>query len=143
MFLGYEFIKMGDYLILGILVVLSMLATKQILAFFICSVIIAAIIILVIKRKKNKVETTTCTFYEKKIVYKSKDKEKIIEYKNVKDIGYYQTFSQKIFKIGDLRIYPESGVLITSAINMNNIKNIKEEYEKIKEIIQKQMALGE
>ncbi len=143
MFLGYEFIKMGDYLILGILVVLSMLATKQILAFFICSVIFAAIVILVLRGKKNKAETTTCTFYEKKIVYKSKDKEKIIEYKNVKDIGYYQTFSQKIFKIGDLRIYPESGVLITSAINMNNIKNIKEEYEKIKEIIQKQMALGE
>ena len=143
MFLGYEFIKMGDYLILGILVVLSMLATKQILAFFICSVIFAAIVILVLRGKKNKVETTTCTFYEKKIVYKSKDKEKIIEYKNVKDIGYYQTFSQKIFKIGDLRIYPESGVLITSAIDMNNIKNIKEEYEKIKEIIQKQMALGE
>ena len=140
MFLGFEFIRMGDYLIFGILIILLMLSTKQIMAALICTLVFVAIVMLVLKGRKAKVENTTCTLYEKKAVYKTKDKEKVIEYKDIKDIGYYQTFSQKIFNIGDIRIYPDSGILITAAINMTNVRNVKEEYEKVKEIIKKQIV---
>jgi Ca2+/Na+ antiporter len=138
---GYELIKMGDFLILALIVLLAVLAGKQFLAFFIILIVFIIITFLILKFKKDKAENTTCTFYEKKIVYNSKGREKIIEYKNIKDIGFYQTFSQKIFKIGDIRIYPEGGVLITSAINMENVKNVKEEYEKMSEVVKKQMGL--
>lgn len=131
---------MGDYLIFAILIILLMLSTKQIMAALICTLVFVAIVMLVLKGRKAKVENTTCTLYEKKAVYKTKDKEKVIEYKDIKDIGYYQTFSQKIFNIGDIRIYPDSGILITAAINMTNVRNVKEEYEKVKEIIQKQIV---
>jgi positive regulator of sigma E activity len=139
---GFEIIRMGDFLILALIILLAVLASKQYLACIILLVIFIAIAYLVIKQQKKKAEKTTCTFYEKKIVYNSNSKEKVIEYKNVKDIGFYQTFSQKLFNIGDIRIYPEGGVLITSAINMENVKNVKEEYEKMSEVVKKQMKIG-
>ena len=140
MFLGFEFIRMGDYLIFGILIILIFLSTKQIMAALVCTLVFVAIVMLVLKRRKAKAENTICTLYEKKAVLKTKDKEKVIEYKDIKDLGYYQTFSQKIFNVGDIRIYPDTGILITSAINMTNVRNVKEEYEKVKEIIQKQIV---
>jgi predicted membrane protein len=138
---GYELAKMGDFLILALIIILAVLAAKQFAAFFILLILFIIITYFVLKAKKNKAENTTCTFYEKKIVYKSKGKEKVIEYKNVKDIGFYQSFSQKLFNVGDIRIYPEGGVLITSAINMENVKNVKEEYENMSEIVKKQMGI--
>ena len=92
MFVGFEFIRMGDYLIFGILIILLMLSTKQIMAALICTLVFVAIVMLVLKGRKAKVENTTCTLYEKKADYKTKDKEKVIEYKDIKDIGYSKKF---------------------------------------------------
>jgi hypothetical protein len=128
-------------MILAFIILLAVLATKQYVVFFILLAIFLVITYLILKSRKKKAQNTTCTFYEKKILYKSNGKEKIIEYKNVKDIGFYQTFSQKLFNIGDIRVYPEGGVLITSAINMENVKNVKEEYAKMSEVVKKQMGI--
>lgn len=139
---GYEIFKIGDYLIFGIILLLALISTKQMQAFVLALVFILAFILIMLRLKKLKAQKTTCTFYETKIVYKSKNKEKTILYKDVKDVGYYETFSQKLFKIGDIRIYPENGIFITSGINMENVKNVKEEFEKIREIVKKQMQIN-
>jgi hypothetical protein len=138
---GYEIVRLGDSIILAVIILLALLATKQYVVFGILLVIFLVIAYFTLKARKKKANNTECTFYEKKIVYSSNAKEKVIEYKNVKDIGFYQSFSQKLFNVGDIRIYPEGGVLITSAINMENVKNVKEEYENMSEIVKKQMGI--
>lgn len=136
---GYEIFKIGDYLIFGIILLLALISTKQMQAFIVALVFIVAFILIMLRMKKIKAQKTTCTFYETKIVYKSKNREKTILYKDVKDVGYYETFSQKLFKLGDIRIYPENGIFITSGINIENVKNVKEEFEKIREVVKNQI----
>lgn len=135
----FEIFKIGDYLIFGIILLLALISTKQMQAFVVALVFIVAFILIMLRIKKLKAQKTTCTFYETKIVYKSNSREKTILYKDVKDVGYYETFSQKLFKLGDIRIYPENGIFITSGINMENVKNVKEEFEKIREVVKQQI----
>lgn len=85
--------------------------------------------------KKRAVGTKT-VFYETKLKYKAKymfvDKEEIIPYDDIKDMAYFQTKSQKMFKIGDIRFYTKG---FLSGLTISDIPNIEESFEKMKDII--------
>lgn len=139
---GYEIWKWGEYILFGVILLLALLSTQKVAVFFGCLIVFIAVIVGCLKFKKKKIQNTTCTFYEKKIVYNSNGKEKILLYKDIKDMGYFEDFSQKLFKVGDIRIYPENAILITSAINIESVRNVKEEYEKVKKIVQEQIRIN-
>ena len=52
-------------------------------------------------------------------------------------VNYNQTFIQKMFDFGDVYIYAKKGNLLTTGIEVKNVANLKENIEKINEIIGK------
>lgn len=85
--------------------------------------------------KKRAMGTKTC-FYETKLKHKAKylfvDKEIIVSYSDIKDMAYFQTRSQKICKIGDIRFYTKG---FLSGITIKDISEIEENFETMREII--------
>lgn len=79
---------------------------------------------------------TTCTFYEKKIVFKYKDKKKTLAYSDLKTVTYYQNFFQKIFKLGDIQFRPEKGSYLLDGFEIKNVPDIEENWKKIQEILE-------
>ena len=97
---------MGDYLIFGILIILLMLSTKQIMAALICTLVFVAIVMLVLKGRKAKVENTTCTLYEKNgntqnliSTYKYNDKENITLENFLKQVTFTVDNYEKTCKV--------------------------------------------
>lgn len=79
--------------------------------------------------------TKTC-FYETKLRHKAKylfvDKDEVVPYNDIKDMAYFQTRSQKICKIGDIRFYTKG---FLSGITINDIPEIEENFNKMRDII--------
>lgn len=88
---------------------------------------------------KRMAKVTICKFNDKKIQFKSKffsiDIKKEILYENLLCINKDQTFWQKRFDLGDIYIYAKKGNLITTGIQVKNVPNFKETYEKINKLI--------
>ena len=79
---------------------------------------------------------TKTTFYQTKFRYKAKyplvNREEVVSYKDIKDIAYFQTRSQKICKIGDIRFYTKG---FLSGITIHDIPDIEENFNKMRDII--------
>lgn len=85
---------------------------------------------------KKRAEGTQIIFYETKVKYVSKflfvNKEEFIKYSDIDDIAFFKTFSQRLYKSGDLRIYTKG---FLSGLTISDIPDIKINFEKICEII--------
>ena len=85
---------------------------------------------------KKRAMGTKITFYETKLKYKAKyplvDKEEFIAYNDIKDMAYFQTRSQKMNKIGDIRFYTKG---FLNGITIHDIPDIEENFEKMRDII--------
>lgn len=85
---------------------------------------------------KRRALGTKITFYETKFKYVAKywfvNKEEYVAYNDIKDIAYFQSHSQKICKIGDIRFYTKG---FLSGLTMHDIPEIEENFENIKAII--------
>ena len=85
--------------------------------------------------KKRALGTKTI-FYETKLKYTAKyplmNQEEIIAYDEIKDMAYFQTRSQKFFKVGDIRFYL-NGFL--NGLTISDIPNVQENFNKIKDLI--------
>ncbi len=86
---------------------------------------------------------TQATFYEKKVVYRFHfwflKREKIVKYKDITDISYYQTFRQKRMGYGDLCIYARGnipGATLLNGFQVKNVENVKEVLQTLKEMLQ-------
>ena len=79
---------------------------------------------------------TKTIFYETKLKYVAKypfvDREEIVLYKDIKDMAPFQTRSQKMCKIGDIRFYTKG---FLAGITISDIPNIEENFNKMREII--------
>ena len=84
-------------------------------------------------------KATICKFYNTKVNFKCKfgiiDTKREILYKNLESINKEQTFWQKRFDLGDIYIYAKKGILYTTGIEIKNVPNFKETYEKVNELI--------
>ena len=84
-------------------------------------------------------KATKCKLYSTKIDFKCKfwiiDTKRQILYSNLDSINKDQTFWQKRFDLGDIYIYAKKGNLITTGIQLKNVSNFKETYEKINKFI--------
>ncbi len=133
----YNLLKSGDLILLILIIILSGFSAFNtvigILIIFLCLILFGAWMFF----NKRRAMGTITTFYETKLKYRAKylfvDREEIIEYDNIKDIQYFQqNYSQKWCKIGDIRFYT-NGFL--SGLTINDIPDIKENFEKIRDII--------
>lgn len=91
---------------------------------------------------KRIAKATSVTFYEKKVVYRFKflflDQTKVVKYKDLKDIAYYQTYRQKKMGLGDICFYAKGaipGATLLNGFQIKNVENVVETAQKIKEII--------
>lgn len=138
-------VKLIEVYIIFLLVIIisfySGLVSIGILSIFVLLVIIIGTLIL----SKKSASKTYMSFYDDRIVYKRKflfiDKERTLEYSEVKDIVYTQGTSwytriwQKIFKFGNIYVYPKKGNIITHGMALEVVENIDEVVENIKKII--------
>lgn len=85
---------------------------------------------------KKRASGTKTTFYETKFKYRAQylfvDREEVVPYKDIKDMAYFQTRSQKICKIGDIRFYTKG---FLAGITIQDIPEIEENFQKIRDVI--------
>lgn len=131
----YQLTRYGDYYVLAIIIIASLFAQKQIL-FGIGSIVLMLVLLcLVLAYNKRKAINTTCTFNEKRVVWKYKDTIKALNYEEIENVVYYQNFFQKRFNIADVQFRPKKGMYITNGFEIKNVPNFAETWEKICDII--------
>ena len=85
---------------------------------------------------KKRASGTQTIFYETKLRYKANypfaKHEEVIPYDTIKDMSYFQTRSQKICKVGDIRFYTQG---FLSGLTIHDIPEITENFKKIQDII--------
>ncbi len=138
---GYELLRQVDAMVIGIVLLLSIIISGQILYILLVVALEVAALTGWLYYRKNKLENTSCKFYDKKVVLKVRDNEKVLEYKDLRDVGYYQTWKQKLHKLGDIRIMPANSFTIFNGINIPDVKYVLDEFEKVKEIIEERVNL--
>lgn len=130
------------YLVFLFFIIGSILISRPI---FIIGFLILLVLIIfgaLILYKKSAAQTYII-FYDDKIVYKRKflfiNKEKIMKYEDVADIGYNQgnTFItrwfQKLFHFGNIYIYPKKGNILFNGISLEVVENIEQVANEVKE----------
>lgn len=132
----FNLMKNGEVILLELIVALAALSAYGtflgILVTILCVVGFGAWMFF---NKKRAMGTKT-TFYETKFKYTAKypfvDREEVVPYNDIKDMAYFQSKSQKICKIGDIRFYTKG---FLAGVTINDIPDIEENFNKIKEII--------
>lgn len=131
----YQLTRYGDYYILAIIMIFSFIAQKQFLWAILSTLLMLVLLCLVLAYNKRKAIDTTCTFYEKKVVWKCKDKIKTMDYSNLEDVKYYQNFFQKRFNLADVQFRPKKGAYITNGFEIRNVPDFENTWEKICDIV--------
>lgn len=132
----FNLLKNGELIILLIIIALAGFSSYGtflgILIMILCLVAFGAWMFF---NKKRAMGTKTY-FYETKLRHKAKylfvDKDEVVPYNDIKDMAYFQTRSQKICKIGDIRFYTKG---FLSGITINDIPEIEESFNKMRDII--------
>ena len=129
-----------------IIIIFTLVFVVSILSGSLGNSIITILILLVILGfllfwDKRIARATSVTFYEKKIVYQFKflfiNQTKVIKYKDLKDIAYYQSFRQKKMGFGDICFYSKGIIqgLTIMVFQIKNVENVINTSQNIKEII--------
>ncbi len=87
---------------------------------------------------KIKAKNTVFNFYANRLEYNNKFRDKdliTINYKEITQVRYGQTFLQAVFKIGTIMIYTNDKKISRKWIFINGVKDVKMIYEKLINII--------
>jgi hypothetical protein len=131
----YELLKIIDFVVLGIILILALFVEGNALHIILTIVVLLALLIIWLVYRQKKLAATSMTFYDTKVVVKTKSKEKVMTYKDINDISYYQNFKQRICKMGDINLMPEHGIVIMQGLNISDVGNVVKEFEKVKEVM--------
>lgn len=132
----YQLIQYIDWIAIAIFAFIALLSQSQI-AIAIIFIIIALIVLgIALALSKKTAVNTVCTFYEKKIVWKNKDKMKYLAYTDLKEITYFQSRSQKMFNLADVQFRPEKGNYLVNGFEIKNVPDFENTWKKIEEIIE-------
>ena len=131
----YQITRYGDYIGIAIVTILGFIAMGSwgYAIIFLIMFIIAMITLLLVS--KRIAINTTCTFYDKKIVWKNKDNVKLITYKDLKEVTYFQDFFQKRNNLGNIQFRPNKGIYLFNGFEMKNVPDFKETWLQINKII--------
>ena len=87
---------------------------------------------------KKKYDHFSYDFYQTKVIYKDSFlnvSEKEVKYKYIREVTMRQTFIQRFFNLGNIILYTNAETGFGNGINIINVENIAEVYQKIKSII--------
>lgn len=132
----FNLLKNGEGILLVIIFILAAFCTYNVPISILISIICLFIFGMWMFYNKKRASGTTITFYETKFRYRAKypfvDKDEYVAYNDIKDMAYFQTRSQKICKVADIRFYTQG---FLNGITIHDIPDINENFEKIKDII--------
>ena len=138
----YEILRYLEIIIIFVLSLIALIASKSWLEFFLTAFAFVALMGFLLFWDKRVANGTTATFYEKMVVYRFKffifDTTKIVKYKDLKDVVYYQTYRQKKLGMGDICFYANGsipGATLLNGFQIKNVENLAETLEKIKEVV--------
>ena len=132
----YQLTRYFDWYIVAIIMIMALISREQYFLTFLFLIIAFITLGFTMFIMKKRAVNTTCTFYEKKVVFKYKDNKKTIAYSDLKNVTYYQNFFQKIFKLGDIQFRPENGTYLLEGFEIKNVPDIEENWDKIQEILE-------
>lgn len=132
----FNLLKNGELIVLLVIISLAGLSAYNaligILITILCFVVFGGWMFF----NKMRAMGTKTVFYETKFKYTAKyplvDREEIVVYNDIKDMAYFQTRSQKMCKIGDIRFYTKG---FLAGVTINDIPDIEENFNKIRDII--------
>lgn len=132
----FNLLKNGELMVFEIIVILAALSYYTLpVAIFImalCVIVFGAWMFF----NKTRAMGTQTIFYETKLKYQAKylfvNHEEIVPYNEIKDMAYFQSRSQKICKIGDIRFYTKG---FLSGLTISDIPEIEENFNKMRDII--------
>jgi hypothetical protein len=137
--------KLFEIYLIFILLIIFCGYSKNVFGVVIFILLLIGIVILVLALNKKNARKTYIAFYDTKIVFKGKmffmDVERTMSYDEVKDIvftqgtGWFEKFFQKMFKLGNIYVYPKKGNLISTGMQLEIVENIDEVMEKIKNVV--------
>lgn len=133
---AFNLMKNGEIIVFGLIVVLAGFSSYNIWIGILLTILCLVVLGVLMFFNKKRAKGTKITFCETKLRYRAKyplvDKEEVIPYKNIKDMAYFQTRSQKKFGIGDIRFYTQG---FLSGLTVCDIPDIEENFEKMRDII--------
>lgn len=153
---GYKFISVGAVALLWVIIIafwVSESLLELLILFPALPQIVIAIVVLYIVIKlvfeKMQYDALEYNFYTTKVEYKDgflNKEEKELKYKYIREVTMSQNILERIFRIGTIRIFTNASSGNTYNSKHNNmygknglgihcIKDVKEQYQKIKEII--------
>ncbi len=139
--ISYVLLKWFELIVILTIATLWMFLIKPLSA-ILCAIISIMIMIIILAVSKRISKNTKAVFYDKKVVYTSKNwfynTEKVIKYSDIKDVSVFQTFRQKKMKFGDVCFYVKTnvpGAGFFKGFQIKDVENISETLQKIAEII--------
>ena len=132
----FNLLKNGEIVVLEIIIILAALSAYRlpiaILIILLCVIAFGAWMFF----NKVRAKGTKTIFYETKLKYQAKylfvNREEIVPYNEIKDMAYFQSRSQKMCKIGDIRFYTKG---FLSGLTISDIPEIEESFNKMRDII--------
>lgn len=122
-----------------LVLILAGIMSGKVSSFILCLALLLIIECIILILEKRKAVATKCKFYINKVEYSCNfglnKIDRKINYKDLDSINYNQTFIQKLFNFGDVYIYAKKGNLLTTGIEIKNVSNLKENIDKINEIV--------
>ncbi len=132
----FNLLKNGEIILLLIIVALAGLSAYTTFIGILITVLCVIIFGLWMFFNKKRAMGTKTIFYETKFKYIAKyplvNREEMVLYNDIKDMAYFQTRSQKMCKIGDIRFYTKG---FLAGVTINDIPDIEETFNKIRDII--------
>lgn len=153
---GYKIITVGALTLLWVIIIAFWLSESlvELLILFptlpqIVIAIVALYIVIKLVFEKLQYDALEYNFYTTKVEYKDgflNKEEKELKYKYIREVTMSQNILERIFNIGTIRIFTNASSGTTYNSKHNNmygknglgihcIKNVKEQYQKIKELI--------
>ena len=153
---GYKFITVGALTLLWVIIIAFWLSESlvELLILFptlpqIVIAIVAIYIVIKLIFEKLQYDALEYNFYTTKVEYKDgflNKEEKELKYKYIREVTMSQNILERIFNIGTIRIFTNASSGTTYNSKHNNmygknglgihcIKNVKEQYQKVKELI--------
>ena len=133
---GFNLVKSGELILILLLISLSGFNSYGIILGILITILCLIVLGAWMFYSKKKAIGTKTTFYETKFKFTAKyplmNREEVIPYSDVKDMGYFQTWAQKRFKTADIRFYTKG---ILSGLTIKDIPNIQENFVKMQDII--------
>ena len=126
--------KMIEVYIIFIFLIVVSFYSKNVLGVFLFGFLLAVIVLGALIISKRNAKGTYMSFYNKKIVFKGRflfiKTNKEIRYDEIKDVVFTQgtsfceKFFQKLFKLGNIYVYPKKGNIISNGMQLKIVDNI-------------------